>query len=92
MLGMTRTLRYLIACFVVLMGIFAPSTRAEVSLHAIFAKNAVLQRDKPLPVWGWADSLEKVTVTLGTQSATTTAGPDRRWRVVLGAQPMSKEP
>jgi sialate O-acetylesterase len=33
--------------------LFACGARADVRLHALFADHAVLQRDRPLPVWGW---------------------------------------
>jgi sialate O-acetylesterase len=66
--------------------------RADVSLPALFADHAVLQRDRPLPVWGWAAPGETVAVRLGAESATATAGGDRRWRVTLRPQPASKEP
>ncbi|GAB3043498.1 sialate O-acetylesterase [Spirosoma pulveris] len=43
----------------------------------------VLQRRKPVPVWGWADAGEKVTVTLANQTRATKAGKDGKWRVAL---------
>ena len=49
-------------------------------------------RDRPLPVWGWAEPGEDVTVTLRAERATVTAGPDGRWLVRLAAQPMATEP
>ncbi len=42
-------------------------------LHNIFSRGMVLQRDKPIKVWGWAKPGEKVTVTLGQESAEATA-------------------
>lgn len=65
---------------------------ADVSLPTFFAENAVLQRDKPLPVWGWADAGEVVSVSLGAAKASATTGADGRWMVTLAAQPVSKEP
>ena len=50
-----------------------PVARADVKLPAIFGDHMVLQRDVPLPVWGWADPDEKVTVTLDDQSKEATA-------------------
>jgi len=48
----------------------------------------VLQRDKPIPVWGQAAPGEKVTVRLAEKIAeTTVAGADGRWSVRLPAQP-----
>jgi sialate O-acetylesterase len=41
----------------------------------------VLQREMPIPVWGWADSAEQVTVTLGDQSKTATADSAGKWCV-----------
>ena len=68
------------------------SVRADVVPAPLFTDNAVLQRDKPLPVWGTADAGEKVTVTFAGHSATTTAGTDGKWRVDLPAQPANATP
>ncbi len=70
---------------------FASQAFADVRLPAHFSEHVVLQRDKPLPVWGWADAGEQVSVTLGAQKSATTAGADGRWMVRLAAQPVSKE-
>ena len=56
---------------------------AEVKLPGVFGDHAVLQRDVPLPVWGWADPGEQVTVTLGEQSKTATADAAGKWSVRL---------
>ena len=65
---------------------------ADVTLPAIFSDHAVLQRDKPLPVWGKAAPGERVEVSLGKSRGTATAGKDGRWQVVLDAQPLSADP
>jgi sialate O-acetylesterase len=57
--------------------------RAEVRLPAVFSDQMVLQRDIDVPVWGWADPGEEVTVTFGGESAKTIANNDGRWRVYL---------
>ena len=54
-------------------------------LNGLFADHAVVQRDRPLPVFGVARPGEAVTVTLGEQSAAATAGADGAWRVDLPA-------
>jgi sialate O-acetylesterase len=77
-------------CIVFLL--IAASAFADVRLPAFFSDHAVLQRDKPLPVWGWAAPGEHVSVALGTQKAAATTGADGRWIVRLAAQPMSKVP
>ena len=58
---------------------------AEIKLPAVIDSHMVLQRDVPLPIWGLADAGEKVTVTLGRNSAVATAGNDGRWSVRLPA-------
>ena len=63
----------------------AAGALADVTLPAVIGSNMVLQRDVALPVWGWAEAGEKVTVTLGQASASATAGKDGAWRVALPA-------
>ena len=66
--------------------------RADVSLASLFQDHAVLQRDKPVPVWGWADPGEAVTVTFAGQEAKTVADASGRWRVDLAPLAASAEP
>lgn len=58
---------------------------ADVKLPSVLNSHMVLQRDVPVPVWGWADPGESVTVTLGESSATTKADDKGNWRVDLPA-------
>jgi sialate O-acetylesterase len=60
---------------------------ADVTLAPLFTDHAVLQRDKPVPIWGWADSGEKVTVTFQGKTGGATATSDGRWIVYLEAFP-----
>ena len=46
----------------------------------------VLQRDKPITIWGWSDPKEKITITLHNQSKSVTAGKDGKWKLVLNAE------
>jgi sialate O-acetylesterase len=57
--------------------------RAEVKLHGLFTDNMVLQRDTAVPVWGWADEGERVTVHFRGQHVTTFAK-GGTWMVRLG--------
>ncbi|MEZ0264036.1 MAG: sialate O-acetylesterase [Phycisphaerae bacterium] len=61
-------------------------------LHRYFSDGAVLQRERPIPVWGWAAPGEAVTVTLADSTARTTAGADGRWRVEFPARPATVTP
>jgi len=45
----------------------------------------VLQRDRPLPIWGWADPGEEVTVRLNEGRVTAKADSKGDWKVVLSA-------
>ncbi len=56
---------------------------SAVKLPAVIGNNMVLQRDVPVPIWGWADKGEEVTVTAAGQTLTAKAGDDGRWKVVL---------
>lgn len=62
------------------------AARAEVRLPHVFGSHMVLQREMPIPVWGWGDPGEKVEVRLGDSVAGTTAGADGAWRADLPAQ------
>jgi sialate O-acetylesterase len=65
--------------------------RADVVPAALFTDNAVLQRDKPVPVWGTADAGEKVSVSFAGQSVETTANTSGKWMVKLAALPARSE-
>ncbi len=73
-----------IGVFLVLVGVGA-SARADVKLASIFGDSMVLQCDMAIPVWGWADPGEEVTVTLGDQTKSVKADDDGRWQVKLDA-------
>jgi len=69
-----------------------PSSAPGLTVHNLFQSGMVLQRDKPLRVWGWAEPGEKVTVTFGSQTQSGTAGADRRWQVELPPMNASSKP
>lgn len=56
---------------------------AEVSVPAVFGSQMVLQRDVPIPVWGWATAGEEVTVTLDGRIEKTKADVDGTWKVTF---------
>lgn len=55
----------------------------NVRLPRLFGDSMVLQRDKPIPVWGWANKGETVTVSFNKQTKTTKAGADGKWKITL---------
>jgi len=70
--------------FIALMVLFSVNQLfAEVKVAKIFNDNMVLQRNKDVPVWGWADKGEKVTVIFNGQKAVAKADPSGKWMVKL---------
>ena len=73
---------------------FLPSAQviaADFKLSAIFSDHMVLQREKSVAIWGWADANEAVTVEFAGQKKTTTAGADGKWTLKLDALSASAE-
>jgi sialate O-acetylesterase len=70
----------------------AAVVRTQLTLPRVFSDNMVLQRDRPVPVWGWAPSGEKVTVAFAGQTKTATADTEGKWMVTLDPLKASKEP
>ena len=56
---------------------------ANISLPKIFGDNMVLQRDKQIPIWGWADANEKVSVQFNHQTKSVTADKNGNWKINL---------
>lgn len=71
------------------MAIAAPgwAQTAPPLLHPMFQDHGVLQRDRPIAVWGDAQPGERIEVTLGTGKAQARADKDGHWRAELPAMP-----
>jgi sialate O-acetylesterase len=70
----------------------AALSAAPLKLHGIFANHMVLQRDKPITVWGWADAGDVVAVQLGGESMQAKASGDGRWTANFAPRPASAQP
>lgn len=66
-------------------GGFAPAGRAEVRLPRVFLSHMVLQQDKPVVVWGWAQPKETVKVELAGNSQQAQANERGEWKATLPA-------
>jgi sialate O-acetylesterase len=64
---------------------------AGLRLPAMFADHMVLQRDLPVPVWGWSDADAKVSVQIGGQTQSTAADQNGRWSLRLEPLKASQE-
>lgn len=78
----------LIAAVLCLSGLVAHGT---VTLAPLFRPHAVLQRDKPVPVWGTAAPGEAIRIEFRGQKKDTVAGRNGEWRVTLDPMPASAE-
>lgn len=64
---------------------------AAVTPASLFQDGAVLQRDRPVPVWGKADPGGEVTVSFAGQTHAATADAAGRWMVTLDGLDASAE-
>ena len=69
----------------------ATGLRAEVSVSKVFGSNMVLQREKPMPVWGKAAPGEEVKVSFAGQEVAAKADEQGSWQVTLKPLALSKE-
>lgn len=65
----------------------AEDNAASLRLPKIFSDHAVLQRDMPIPVYGWASPGAKVQVTLAKDTVSATTNDKGRWIARLPARP-----
>ncbi len=68
------------------------SANAKILLPQILSSNMVLQREKPINIWGFASPDEKVEVTFAGQIKQTTADKNGNWSVVLSPLKTSSKP
>ena len=88
---MIRWARFKPFCALVLavgMLLWAGETFAAVRLSRIFSDGMVLQREKPVPVWGFAKAGEKVR-SASAAGEVATADEGGKWMVRLDAMPAS---
>ncbi|MCA9136672.1 MAG: hypothetical protein KDB00_07935 [Planctomycetales bacterium] len=69
-----------------------PAISDGLCISNVFQSNMVLQRDKPISLWGWAESGEEVNVAIGGNQKTVVADADRSWKVTLPAMAASSDP
>ena len=73
------------------LAMWAGEARAAVRLPKIFGDGMVVQQKAPVPVWGWANAGEKVTVSFAGRSESATADADGKWMVKLPEMPADKQ-
>jgi sialate O-acetylesterase len=78
---MKNTLRFILLFAALLVGL-AVNAQADVKLPALIADGMVLQQGISVPLWGWADEGETVTVEFQKQKVSATTK-DGKWLVRL---------
>jgi sialate O-acetylesterase len=85
---MRRALLSLISMAILFTTRVAVAEDGSLRTHRMFSSNMVIQRDKPIMVWGWASPGAKVTVRFGDAQAQAEAAGDKgRWQATLPARP-----
>jgi sialate O-acetylesterase len=78
-----------------------PKGQDQVSVEAIppglclsnlFQTNMVLQRDKPIRIWGWSSPGDQIRIDFAGNSQSATANDDRTWQVTLPPMTASSIP
>ena len=76
-------MKYKLALVMSVLCAFSAWTEAKVKLPAILSDGMVLQRERPVKIWGNADKGENVTVVFKKKKFSTVAGEDGKWLVEL---------
>ena len=63
---------------------------ADILLPKIIDSKMILQRETKVPIWGWADQGEKITVSFAGQFKSTKADKNGKWMVELNPLKASK--
>ena len=79
-------------CFVAAALLIALAADAKLRLAEVFTDSMVLQREKPLNVWGTASPGAEIKVKIGRSTAKAVAGDDGRWSATLAPLWASAKP
>jgi hypothetical protein len=85
-----QTLRISFVCL--LTTTLTSTARADVKLPAVISEHMVLQAEMAVPIWGWAEPNEAVTVTFAGQLKKTEADAAGNWKVTLDKLAVAAEP
>lgn len=80
---------------IIIINLLAPlKLQAETKLRLpnIFGQGMVIQRDKPVNIWGWAAAGTRVEVNFAEQNKATTTSKDGTWNLKLEPMPASHKP
>jgi sialate O-acetylesterase len=72
--------------------LFTAPLAAEIKLPAVIGSHMVLQQEKPIRIWGWAEPGENITVTFAGQRAQASVDSEGRWEVLLAEMKAGRGP
>jgi sialate O-acetylesterase len=84
--GMIKRSLFVVCCAL------AVSGSAAVKPGLLFTDNMVLQREKPVVIWGTAESGEKVSVRFAGQTKSAVTDVSNHWKITLDPMPASSKP
>ena len=85
-------------CMVLAFGFSSAQAEAEpavdtgLRVHNLYQSNMVIQRSKPVDVWGWSKPGDEVVVTFAGNTATGTADEAGKWTATLPAMEADSVP
>lgn len=80
---MKKTANLQIGLLILIYFLSLQNLSAEVRLPHIFGSDMVLQREKPVNIWGWADTGEKITIAFNDQKVKVKADKNGKWSAAL---------
>jgi len=92
--------QHYITAFLLVMAFWSATATAEeqkpaaqaIKLGTLFGDHAVLQRELPVPVWGWSMPGTTITVEFAGQKKTSEADEDGKWLLKLDPLPATDKP
>src|SRR4051812_27341412 len=75
----------LLLYFLIFVTLVSTRAGAQLKLPNVLGSNMILQRDMPVPIWGWAKQSSTVMVKFAGQTKSAIADTGGRWQVNLDA-------
>lgn len=66
--------------------------KAQIRLPRLISDGMILQRDRPVKIWGWATANEEITLLFKGQQYQTITGSSGKWEILIPAQKTEKQP
>tara|TARA_R110000796_G_scaffold104102_1_gene213723 strand:+ start:82076 stop:84064 length:1989 start_codon:yes stop_codon:yes gene_type:complete len=63
--------------------LFHIDANAQIKLPKLISDGMILQRDVKIPIWGWANNLDKIVVSFNGKKYQTRVTPDGKWAIEL---------